>query len=501
MTKNWTRREVLQSTVSSAGILAAGGLRSLNRLRASERSTASVEDADIERLAERIIDSPPEAVVDLVIRELEDGVSRQELLAACLNAGARFHGHHSAYVAHPIRVVSDAIGLEASALPLFYYLSVLRFRARRSALHWLDKSKLPPAQKAEAVFHAAMQAGEREDAGLAMISLCREFGPRQAYQHLWMYGAERNHRSGGHTAVSVVNTFRTLQATDWRCAETALQFAVTDEAWRTPGGSDVRAVNRNRASRAGDLPRSWPGATSDAGHVRELMNLYREGRPADACAETFDRLRQGQVVSGSVWDALFLTTAEMVVRYQWTGSKRLAGHSITCVNALHFLFRSVVDTQTRLYSLLEAVEWTTSFLDRERARPALREFDLLSLKPVDSPDGNDALDGIFALLPPRRFAAIHRPDFADVDVAMRRAHAWILKNPDPEAFLRRALWLMCVKSTPEVHDFKYPMALFENCRQASPQWRPFLLAASVHVLHGTDMEDSLIVQQAIDRLG
>jgi len=333
-----------------------------------------------------------------------------------------------------------------------------------------------------------------------MLALSREFGPRQAYRHLWMYSAERNHNSGGHTAVSVVNTFRTLQATDWRCAETALQFAVTDAAWQPPGGSDVCAINRERAIRVEELPRSWSSRTSESSQVRELVNLYRLGRPEEACQETFDRLLGGQVTAGTVWDAVFLTTAELVVRYQWVGGKRLAGHSITCVNALHYLFRMVTDPSTRLYTLLEAVEWTTSFLDRERARPALRDFDLLTLEPVDGAD-DDAIDDIFTLLPPRRFASIHRPDFADVDKAMRMTCAWVRRHPDFDAFVQRALWLMCVKSTPEVHDFKYPMALFENCRHASSQWRPLLLAASVHVLHGTDMEDSPIVAQARARLG
>ena len=37
------------------------------------------------------------------------------------------------------------------------------------------------------------------------------------------------------------------------------------------------------------------------------------------------------------------------------------------------------DNTNRLYCLLEAVEWTCSFLARERARPALRDFDLLGL--------------------------------------------------------------------------------------------------------------------------
>jgi hypothetical protein len=114
----------------------------------------------------------------------------------------------------------------------------------------------------------------------------------------------------------------------------------------------------------------------------ELLDLYRQGNPDEACQTTFDWLLNGKIRAGSVWDALFLTTAELVTRYTWVGSKMLAGHSITCANALHFIFRNVSDPATRLYALLEAVEWTTSFLNRERARPALRDRDLFKVTPA-----------------------------------------------------------------------------------------------------------------------
>ncbi len=178
----------------------------------------------------------------------------------------------------------------------------------------------------------------------------------------------------------------------------------------------------------------------------------------------------------------------------------LAGHSVTCTNALHFMFRSLTDPATRLYALLEAVECTTSFLHRERSRPALRDRDITAIQPADLFKESESLDQIFSLLPPRRFASLARPGFNDVDRAMELAFAWAQHHDDHRPFLQAAQRLMCLKSTAEVHDFKFPMALFENCRYASAPWRPYLLAASVHVLQGTDMEDSKIVQQARERM-
>ena len=246
MARLWSRRDVLQA--STTGIVIGLSRTRSNTAAATPAESArsvSWEEARIERLAEQIMETTPDRVVDFVIGQLDGGLSRQQLMAACFHAGARFHGHHSAYVAHPIQVVANEIASETSVLPLFYYLSVLRFRAKQERMRSIDTSKLPAPQQAESFFHNAMREGDRVAAAQAMIALSRSIGPHQAYHHLWMYGAERNAISGGHAAIAVANTFRTLQATGWRCAETALQFAVEDaDTMLKPRGNGVHAINR-----------------------------------------------------------------------------------------------------------------------------------------------------------------------------------------------------------------------------------------------------------------
>lgn len=501
MTRQWSRRDVLQASAASGmfvGVQGWGGLSSMASAAPTINSPKNDDDR-IQKLAERIMQTKPDRIVDVVMTELRNGLSRQQLLAANFNAGARFAGGHLGYVAHPVRAVSDEIASEMNLLPLFYYLSALRFRAARPDLPQVDPAKMPSADRAASFFHAAMKEGDRDSATLAMIALAREHGPRQAYVHLWMYGAERNHNSGGHTAISVVNTWRAMQATDWRCAETALQFTI-QSARVPPRGSNLHAINRERADRVAELPPQWSSIRSDRGAVLELLDLYRKGDPASACETTLKLLRDNSIRAGTVWDAVFLTTAELVIRYTWFGTRMLAGHSVTCVNALHYMFRTLSNPVARLYATLEAVEWTTSFLSRERARPALRERSILDIEPADLPPNNESLEEIFSLLPPRRFSADTRVDFQDVDRAVEIAFAWAKDRTDFRPFLQTAQRLMCLKATPEVHDFKFPMALFENCRYASPEWRPCLLAAAVHVLQGSDMEDSRIVQQARELL-
>ena len=43
---------------------------------------------------------------------------------------------------------------------------------------------------------------------------------------------------------------------------------------------------------------------------------------------------------------------------------------------------------------------------------------------------------------------------------------------------------------------KLPAALFEECEWVSAEWRPRLLAAAAHWLHGKRSPDSEVLQQA-----
>jgi hypothetical protein len=47
---------------------------------------------------------------------------------------------------------------------------------------------------------------------------------------------------------------------------------------------------------------------------------------------------------------------------------------------------------------------------------------------------------------------------------------------------------------------KYPAAAFEDALMASPEWVPYLLASSVHALHGTRSDDSAALVKAREAL-
>ena len=64
------------------------------------------------------------------------------------------------------------------------------------------------------------------------------------------------------------------------------------------------------------------------------------------------------------------------------------------------------------------------------------------------------------------------------------------------AFKQAARSLLCLKATRDPHDLKYPVAAFEDTTLANAEWRPYLLASSVHALHGTASADSTALVQA-----
>lgn len=105
------------------------------------------------------------------------------------------------------------------------------------------------------------------------------------------------------------------------------------------------------------------------------------------------------------------------------------------------------------------------------------------------------------MLPPRRTEHWFR-DRSQVDTAARLAFSLArhgAKAGDATVvrpFFRTARRLLRHKSSFDAHDLKAPIAFFENVQCISPEWRPHLIAASVHNLHGTQMDDNPIVAEA-----
>lgn len=66
--------------------------------------------------------------------------------------------------------------------------------------------------------------------------------------------------------------------------------------------------------------------------------------------------------------------------------------------------------------------------------------------------------------------------------------------------MRAARIRLCMKSGYDAQENKLPAAMFEDRESISPEWRPRLLAASVHWLHGKQSPDSPVALQAREAL-
>ena len=84
-------------------------------------------------------------------------------------------------------------------------------------------------------------------------------------------------------------------------------------------------------------------------------------------------------------------------------------------------------------------------------------------------------------------------DRAASDEACQLCCAQFQSSATATEFNRTARSLLCVKATDDPHDLKYPVAAFEDANLLSPQWRPYLLAASVH---GPASADSAVLVRA-----
>jgi hypothetical protein len=111
---------------------------------------------------------------------------------------------------------------------------------------------------------------------------------------------------------------------------------------------------------------------------------------------------------------------------------------------------------------------------------------------------------LFEQLPPRTYdlSSKTRGGYALVKREARvelGRKAFALVDREPAAagrYMAAARGWLCAKAAVEAHEFKLPAALFEDYELVSPEWRPRLLAASAHWLHGRQSPDSALLRAA-----
>lgn len=505
--------------IGSAGAFLGVGhlafLQKLCRLNADDSVPFSISGSpDVDRLVKLIERTQRDKSVAMMIGEIRRGTSRNQFVAAMFLAAARMRvSPHHVFMIHASLQLSNDMDSSQQLLPLFWALDTLQYDREEGTRH--PEYKIQSMSESEAIdrLHSAMERFDSEPAASALVALSRSTTPKSALSELWKY-AGRDDGFIGHRAIALVNCWRVLDELGWQFAEPMIQFVI-HQLNEGQNFHNQHESNWERAERGiGILPARWDATESDTIATLDLFEVLRSQDDSSACAATYAMLDTGKVTAGTIWDALYLLGADFMIRYPESeniGTTPL--HTNTSVNALRFVFERCPDKKTRLYTLLAAVAWATKFYAAERVTADgklwLRNMKITEM-PVHQVGGRpeEVVAEIFAMQPKRR----HDPSQKEIltgregsreiqDRVAALAFSYASQYQDHRPYFQAARFLTSLKSTQDAHDIKFPVAIFENYRRANPKWRPHLIAASSHYMHGTQMADNPAVLLAKNMLG
>lgn len=462
----------------------------------------------LDELAGEIVSTPREACVAMIAGHLRDGLGFDRLLSAVyLAALLKRNSHHEVFLVHAAHEMSLTCRPDDRLLPLFWAVDVFKRQQEQFPAAQLGplEGSLPPYDQAAERFDEAMRSFDGPAAERAAVVLAANEGSRATMQRFWAY-APRDWGFIGHRAIAVANCWRFLDALGWPPAEATLRFLVRTLC---EGGSEDKTFRANlerAASFADKLSDSWQHTTPNDAATLEMLELIREAE-LDALSQAIcELLASGAIDAGPVWDAIHLGAAEMMIRHRHGGYQGGQGlntrplHSNTAANALRFGFRTADTPQQRLLHLLQAASWVSEFTRVERDRGNLRDLRVTALAGADvSSQASDAVEQIFARLPARAYDDVI-DNRAPQDEAARLAFAYASRFPKTDEFLATSRRLVCAKATVDAHDYKYPIAMFEDLTLVSPTWRPHLIAATVHWLPSSRSPDSPVTLLARETL-
>lgn len=433
-------------------------------------------------------DASQERCLEMVVERLRAGLSHRELLTVLFFAALR----GPASIAHSVFMIDSAHQLslemppQERLLPLFWAAHNFKYwqtwhKDNPSRLR-LPQGALPGLSHAESDFHAAMRDADSEKAQQAVVALARTEGTHSIMELLWPYAA-KNCVDIGHNAIAVANCWRALPTVGAQHLEPILCWLVPR---LTGPGDQWFEGNRARVTQAlPSLPPGWAAEIGESGLTRELLTLMRRLETEEVCDLAVARLTEGTACAGAIWDAVHLHAGELMMRKADVGHPV---HANTAANALHYAFRHSGVPETRLLVLLQAVAWQIQHRRRKLETDSdfsAREFLIDAMAAEKSSDVPEAMTGDI-------LASLTRQPREAAQMAFTLAQS----APDSRIFHNAALRLVPAKATPDAHDVKFPIAIFEDQQTISPQWRPHLLAASVYWLQGSDKPDSPVIQQA-----
>ena len=506
MSTPFNRRRFVQGTLTAGALAGLGDLSFLNRLPAVGAAEAALSPSavrfgpEIEPLVRLIEETPREKLLEAAVGKVREGVAYQRLLSAVFLAGVRnirprpvgFEFHcvlavHSAHLAALAAADADRWLALFWALDEFKQSQAIKQKKGAWTLPLLEEAKLPSAERARKDFIEAMDNWDEEGADRATTALVRSAGEDEIFELFVRYGA-RDFRDIGHKAIYVANATRTLNTIGWRHAEPVMRsvaFALLDhQGSGNPAKADLGPDRpwRENLKRAGKIREGWRRGKVDPGASADLLAAQRTAPPAEASDHVVELLNR-EVDPASVWDGLFLTAGELLMRKPGI----ITLHCSTTTNALHYAYQTSGDDETRRMLMLQAAAFAAMFRQAAGlADPGRGGLKIDALEKADlMADGAAAVEEIFADVSKDRAAAA------------RKALALLDGGPAGAEALTAAGRRLVFNKGRDAHDYKFSSAVFEDVYHLTPSWRPRFLASSLFWLHGSgDRDNDLIVRRA-----
>jgi hypothetical protein len=497
-----TRRGFLQTAAAGSALLGLGDLSFLSRLRPVSAAEARLDpklvrlQPDIEPLVQLLEETPRELLLEKVAERIQRGLTYRELLAALLLAGVRNVRPRPSvgFKFHAVLVVNSAHLASLSSpdtdrwLPIFWALDYFK-DAQASNIqesNWrmgaVEEARVPPAHKARQAFIEAMDHWDEAAADAAVAGLARSAGANEVFELFCRFGC-RDFRDIGHKAIFVANSWRTLHCIGWQYAEPVLRslaYALLRNDGTNPSTRDLAPDRPGRRNRelAAKIRAEWQAGQPSAEATGELLATLRKGSDQEACDLVVELLNRG-VAPQSVWDALFLGAAELMIRQPAI----VALHAQTTTNALNYAYQASGNDETRRLLMLQNAAFVVLFREAMKARGKVGDERIDQLEPAPLTEaGPRAVGEIFSDVSRNRMTAA------------RKVLTYLKDQPQPKELIDAARVLIFLKGT-NSHDYKYSSAVLEDYFHVSPALRDRFLAASMFNLRGSGSPDNRLVKR------
>jgi len=510
MSAQYNRREFLRSTSAGSALAGLAGLPFLANLPPVTAGDLKLNSKmvqlqpEIEPLVRLIETTPRDKLLETVAAKIRKGTTYREILAAMFLAAVRNVEPRPSvgYKFHAVLVVNSAhlASLSSPAsdrwLPIFWTLDYIKAKQleeeRRSGwkLPAVKADRLPKPHRAKEELITALENWDEQAADAACAALVRSAGANEVFEVLFRYAA-RDYRSIGHKVIFASNSYRSLGVIGWQHAEPIVRSLVYAMQNRrgdpNPAKNDLPADRpyRRNLELTKTIRGDWRTAKTDAAVTRDMLTVLHDASPEDAAEHAVKLINKG--ISGkSIWDAVFLSAGELLMRQPGI----IALHSLTTTNAVHYASETAATDENRKLLLLQNCAFLPMFRQSAKGRGKLRDTTLDQLKPVQ-PKAEAPAEAVEEIV-----ADISR----NRSTAAAKVRGFLQSGGDARTLIHVARRQIFRKGD-DAHDYKFSSAVLEDYYHVSPPFRDAFLATSVFNLIGSGSRDNPLVERIRSALG